>query len=39
MPPHVDKFRSVHAIASQRALIVALFRPMPARGRPLEIAA
>ena len=39
MPPHVDEFRPVHTIASLRALVVALFRPMPARGRPLEIAA
>ena len=35
MLPHVDEFRPVHNIASLRALIAALSRPAPARGRPL----
>ncbi len=39
MLPHLDEFRPVHNIASLRALIAALSRPMPARGRPLEGAA
>ena len=37
--PHVDEVRPVHNIDSLRALIAALSRPMPARGRPLEVAA
>ncbi len=34
MLPHVDEFRPVHNVASLRALIAALSRPAPARGRP-----
>ena len=39
MLPHVDEFRPVHNIASLRALITALSRPAPARGRLQEFAA
>ncbi len=38
MLPHVDEFRPVHNIASLRALIAALSRPAPVRGRLLEAA-
>ncbi len=39
MLPHVDEFRPVHNIASLRALVAALSRPPPVRGRPLGVAA
>ncbi len=39
MLPHVDEFRPVHNIASLRALITALSRPAPSRGRLQEFAA